>query len=89
MKGYEAINWLAAGVILKRGFAERLEKEGLDTVLESCHYDDLTDEQRAVFEAALEQPLLKAIIETWWEAYDVLKASGALPSIRNGDPWWP
>lgn len=89
MKGYETINWLVAGVMLKRDFALKIEVCGLDQALEKCPYDDLTDEQRGTFEAAMKQPILKAIVRTWWLAYDNLRDSGAIPPASTKSPWWP
>jgi hypothetical protein len=89
-KGYEAITWLAGNVFLKRGFAKRLGRVGLDTVMEECPYDDLTKEQRTAVLAAMKEPLLEGIVQTWWDAYATLRIAGELPAAtRNGDPWMP
>ena len=60
------------------------------------HYDDKlkkmqrryfkTDEQRAAFQAAFQNPRLRTIVEQWWEAYDRARAEGEIPAAT---PWGP
>lgn len=89
MKGYESIMWLVASVMLKRDFAIHVEVRGVDEVMKDCPYHDLTAEQKATFEAALDQPLLKTLVRAWWEAYDGLRNIEAIPAASTKDPWWP
>lgn len=80
---YNAITWLAGRVFIERGFAEKLNEGGVDAV--DCPFDDLTDDQRAVIEAAAQVPELMDVVDDWWVAYDTARLRGEVPEARA--PW--
>jgi len=85
-KGYQDIVRLAGLVFLKRDFVKEVDEKGLEAVFQECPYGDLTDEQRAIFEAAFKNPRLREIVEQWWKTYDELRAGGVIPA---SNPWEP
>lgn len=85
-KEYQDIIWLAGQVFLSRDFVKTTDEKGLETLFAECPYGDLTDEQRAAFQAAFRNPRLRTVVEQWWEAYDQARAQGEIPAAT---PWGP
>jgi hypothetical protein len=83
---YQDIIWLAGQVFLSRDFVKTTDERGLETLFAECPYGDLTDEQRAAFRAAFQNPRLRAVVEQWWGAYDRARADGEIPETT---PWGP
>ena len=83
-QGFQDIIWLAGQVFLFRDFVKTTEAKGPEALFAECPYGDLTDEQRAAFEAAFRNSRLRQVVEQWWAAYDDLRAEGALPETV---PW--
>lgn len=78
--GHQDVIRLAGLVFLRRGFVEEADEKGLDAVFaQEGAYGDLTDEQKATFRAAFQEPELRAIVKQWWEAYDRARVDGRIP----------
>ncbi len=84
MSQYQDISWLAGQVFLYRDFVENAEEQGLETVFKACPYGDLTEDQKATFEAAFNNPDLREVVKRWWTAYDTARTAGAVP---KAEPW--
>lgn len=95
MRPSQAAMWLAGYLKLKRGGIELVEEKGLDAALEECPHDDLTEAERATFEACLAVPELVEHEKAWWPLYDAKREAGAVPRAIAADddqpppPWWP
>jgi hypothetical protein len=83
-QGYQDILWLAGQVFLVRDFVKTTDARSLETLLAECPYGDLSDEQRAGFQAAFHNPRLRQVVEQWWVAYDAARAAGEL----SGQAYW-
>ncbi len=83
LTGHYGILWLAGQVFLSRRFVQEAETHGLEVAYRACPFGDLTDGEKATFEAAFKTPELRALVEAWWEAYDAGRHSGAIPQAGN------
>jgi hypothetical protein len=88
MGSYQDITKLAGLIFIRRHFLEDILEQGLDTVLAQIELQgDLTLDEKATFEACVQNPHLQQLIRDWWTAYDTERQSGAIPQVA--DPWEP
>jgi hypothetical protein len=81
---YQDISWLAGQVFLRRNFVKEADEKGLTVIFKACPYGDLTETQKATFEAAFNNSKLRKVVETWWSTYDETRAAGEVPKAT---PW--
>jgi len=86
---FDAICWLGARIILKRGALEHLVNDGLEEFMADCPYDDFTPEQEATVLAVLGNEQAIDALCDYWTAYDVGRLQGTIPDANAGadSPW--
>ncbi len=77
--GHQDALWLAGQVFLSRDFVEGAEERGLDAVFAAAPFGDLTEEEKATFAAAFNNPRLREVVKLWWQTYDEERANGTVP----------
>jgi len=85
--GYQAITWLAGKVFTDRTFVDRIENEGFEAIYKECPYDDLADDQKAVFEDTFSRWEMRLLVRVWWLVYDHLRKHGKIQGVRSA--WRP
>jgi hypothetical protein len=81
---YQDILYLIGLTFGKRDFVEMVDRDGLEAVFARAPYGDLAADQKAVFEAAINDPMVRQYIALWWSIYNHLQATG---TIQPTDFW--
>ena len=88
LTGHQDILWLAGQVFLFRDFIKEADAQGLEAIFAQCPYGDLTDEEKATFTAAFNDPKLRKVVKKWWKTYDEGRETGAIPfAVARGGYW--
>jgi hypothetical protein len=88
MPGYQDIIWLGGQVFENDEFVDRIENEGFDAIYAECPYGDLTNDQKARFEATFNRWEMKLIVRIWWVVYKHLRKHGKITGQLSA-PWRP
>ncbi len=85
LKGHQDILWLAGQVFLSRDFLQEADEKGLQAMFEACPYGDLTEQEKATFKSAFEDPKLRKLVKKWWKSYDEEREAGIV--MKVGTYW--
>lgn len=81
-EGYQDILYFIGLTFGKRGLVEEVDSTGIEALFDKAPYGDLIEDQKAVFEAAFEHPLVRQHIAMWWVIYDHLKEIGNIKPLQ-------
>jgi hypothetical protein len=85
-KSYQDILYLIGLTFGKRDFVEMVDRDGLEAVFAKAPYGDLAADQKATFEAAINNPVVRQHIALWWSVYDNLQATEQIPETETWNP---
>ncbi len=85
-EGYQDILYLIGLTYGRRDLVEEVDNTGIEALFAKAPYGDLTEDQKATFEAAFEHSLVRQHIATWWVIYDHLQDTEVISPLQFWDP---